>query len=178
MRLFKLFIISVTILSFVVTAISLLFPSDIRISKAINMAASPGSVIQHISDPAKWKDWYPGLDSARFFYPKDAVRGTGVIKGFINKDSSLQFINIIEKKNDEVIAEIRSGERKIISGWKTISYPHTDSTTLQWYMDFHLRWYPWEKFRSLLFEPTYGPGMEKGLNNIKKLVEADRASFN
>ena len=94
------------------------------------------------------------------------------------KDSSRQFITIIENKNDEVIAEIRSGENKIKSGWKTISYPHTDSTTLQWYMDFHLRWYPWEKFRSLLFEPTYGPRMEKGLNNIKKLVEADRASFN
>ena len=177
MRLFKLFIISVTILFLVVTAISLLFPSDIRISKAINMAASPRTIISHISDPSKWKDWYPGLDSTRYFYPPDAVHDSGVVSGFIMKDSLRQFINIIEKKNDEVIAEISSGEKKIISGWKTISYPHTDSTTLQWYMDFHLSWYPWEKFRSLLFEPTYGPRMEKGLNNIKKLVEADRASF-
>ncbi len=178
MRLFKLFFISITILFLVVTAISLLFPSEIRISKAINMAATPAAIINHISDPAKWKDWYPGLDSARYFYPQDDVTDPGGVKGFIMKDSSRQFITIIENKNDEVIAEIRSGENKIKSGWKTISYPHTDSTTLQWYMDFHLRWYPWEKFRSLLFEPTYGPRMEKGLNNIKKLVEADRASFN
>ena len=184
MRLLKLFIISGTILFLVVTAISLLFPSDVRISKAINMAASAGTIISHISDPAKWKDWYPGLDSARYFYPQDAhrtlraERGSGTVSGFIMKDSSRQFIKMIENKNDEVITEIQSGEKKIISGWKTISYPHTDSTTLQWYMDFHLRWYPWEKFRSLLFEPTYGPRMEKGLNNIKKLVEANRASIN
>ena len=172
MRLFKLLIISVAIFFLLITAISLLFPSDIRISKAINMAASPDSVINHISDPAKWRNWYPGLDSARFFYE------SGVVRGFINNDSSRQFINIMEKKKDEVIAEIRSGEKKIISGWKTISYTHTDSTTLQWYMDFHLRWYPWEKFGSLLFEKSYGPGMEQGLDNIKKLVESDRASFN
>jgi hypothetical protein len=45
-------------------------------------------------------------------------------------------------------------------------------------MDFHLRWYPWEKFASLLFEQSYGPKMEQGLGNIKKMVEADRTSFN
>jgi hypothetical protein len=45
-------------------------------------------------------------------------------------------------------------------------------------MDFRLRWYPWEKFSSLLFEKSYGLTMEKGLNNIKKLSEADRTSSN
>ena len=112
------------------------------------------------------------MDSARFFYE------SGVVKGFIIKDSSRQYINIIHNKGDEVIAEIRSGKKKIISGWKTISYPHTDSTTLQWYMDFHLRWYPWEKMASLLFEQSYGPKMEQGLNNIKNLVETGHVSFN
>lgn len=37
-------------------------------------------------------------------------------------------------------------------------------------MDFHLSWYPWQKFGSLLYESTYGAMMEKGLTNIKTLT--------
>ncbi|MGK2861299.1 MAG: SRPBCC family protein [Chitinophagaceae bacterium] len=172
MRLFKLLFISIILFFLLATAISLLFPSDIRISKAINLAATPEKIIGHIDDIGQWKDWYPGLDSSGFFYE------SGVVTGFLNKDGSRQHISFIQNRNDEVVAEIRSGKKKLISGWKTISYPQTDSTTLQWYIDFKLGWYPWNKFRSLLLEPTYGPQMEQGLNNIKKLVEADRASFN
>jgi hypothetical protein len=96
----------------------------------------------------------------------------------IISDSSQQYIRITEKKKDEVITELMSGSKKIISGWKVISYAQPGSTTLQWYMDFKLRWYPWEKFSSLLFEKSYGLKMEQGLNNIKKLVEGDRTSIN
>jgi hypothetical protein len=38
-------------------------------------------------------------------------------------------------------------------------------------MDFRLRWYPWEKFSSLLLEKRYGPMLENGLDNLKKLME-------
>ena len=79
---------------------------------------------------------------------------------------------------DERIAEMKSSRRSILNGWKCISHAGSDSTTLQWYMDFHLRWYPWEKFASLLFEQSYGPKMEQGLGNLKKILEADRTSIN
>jgi len=38
-------------------------------------------------------------------------------------------------------------------------------------MDFHLKWYPWEKFSSMLLENRYGPMMEQGLAKLKKVVE-------
>jgi hypothetical protein len=37
-------------------------------------------------------------------------------------------------------------------------------------MDFKLRWYPWEKFSSLLLEKRYGPVMEQGLAKLKKSI--------
>ncbi len=84
-----------------------------------------------------------------------------------------------EKKADERIAVMQKKNGKpMISGWKCIQQPGADSTTLQWYMDFKLRWYPWEKFSSLVFDKSYGGRMEQGLNNIKKIVEADRTSIN
>jgi ribosome-associated toxin RatA of RatAB toxin-antitoxin module len=163
---------SVLFLFLLVTGISLFIPSNIRISKAINIAAPADSVFNQVGDPVKWKNWFPGLESSTVFYE------AGTVKGVRIGDSSKQYIRITEKKKDEVVAELRSGSKKIISGWKLISYVESGSTTLQWYMDFKLRWYPWEKFSSLLFEKSYGIRMEQGLNNIKKLVEADRTSSN
>ena len=65
----------------------------------------------------------------------------------------------------------KKGFRPIVTGWNAITHQSTDSTTVQWYIDFQLRWYPWEKFSSLLFEKNYGVRMEEGLSNLKKLAE-------
>lgn len=172
MKIFRLLFFSALFLFLLVTGISLFIPSDIRISKAINIAAPADSVFKQVNEPAKWKNWFPGLESSTLFYE------TGVVKGVMISDSSKQYIRITEQKKDEVVTELVSGPRQIISGWKLIRYTHSDSTTLQWYMDFKLRWYPWEKFSSLLLEKSYGLRMEQGLNNIKKLAEADRISSN
>ena len=172
MKIFRLLFFSGLFLFLLVTGISLFIPSNIRISKAINIAAPADTVFKQLNEPLKWKNWFPGLESSIPFYE------TGVAKGVMVSDSSKQYIRITESKKDEVITELGSGSKKLISGWKLINHAQSDSTTLQWYMDFTLRWYPWEKFSSLLFEKSYGLTMEKGLNNIKKLSEADRTSSN
>jgi hypothetical protein len=34
-----------------------------------------------------------------------------------------------------------------------------------------LKWYPWEKFASIIFDRQLGPYMERSLGNLKKLAE-------
>jgi hypothetical protein len=63
------------------------------------------------------------------------------------------------------------GRETLLSSWELHRYASTDSVTLQWYMDFHNKWYPWEKFRSLFYEKTYGSMMETGLKNLKTELE-------
>jgi len=175
-KIFRLVFFSFLFLFLLVTGISLFIPSHIRISKAIDIAATADTILSQLNEPARWKNWFPGLGSSKLFYE------AGIVKGLIIDDSSGQYIKIIETKNDEIITELRSGSKKIVSGWKIISNDRSDTTTLhttlQWYMDFQLRWYPWEKFSSLLFEKSYGLRMEEGLNNIKKIAEAGRISIN
>jgi hypothetical protein len=148
---------------------SLFFPSHIRLSKAINIKAEKDSIMGQIKDAGKWKTWYPGADSAKLYYEN------GVVKGVILDDKDPQhpvYIHINKEETDEVTAEfVGQKMRPVINGWRVIGYSAADSVTLQWYMDFHLRWYPWEKFRSLLLEKSYGPKMEKGLSNIKRLMQ-------
>ena len=50
------------------------------------------------------------------------------------------------------------------------SNKHSHST-VQWYFDFHVRWYPWEKFQSIVYDQQLGPVMEKSLANLKRIAE-------
>jgi hypothetical protein len=169
MRLIRFALLSIIILFLVVTAISLFIPSHIQISRIVSIKAEKDSVTGYIKDPAKWKEWYPGLDTTKLYYEN------GVVKGVIlnNRDSAHPvYLHITKQTGDEVVAELVPRRMKpVINGWKLVSYPTNDSLALQWYMDFHLRWYPWEKFSSLLFEGSNGPRMQQGLNNLKRLVE-------
>jgi hypothetical protein len=176
MRLLKLFFISITVLFLVITGISLLIPFNVRISRATNVLATPAAVWQQVDDMHTWKDWNPffsDVSPGKITYTDTAngkpramqVNGSSVRWQAVNQD---EHIAIMEKP----------GSRPILNGWKCISHAGADSTTVQWYLDFNLRWYPWEKFASLLFEQSYGLKLEQGLGNIKKRVEADRTSFN
>jgi hypothetical protein len=163
----KLAIISFVSLSILITLISLFIPSHIRISKAINIHASEDSIMARIRYPERWKGWYPGIDTAKLLY--EAGRVKGVILD--NRDTSRPvFLEITSEKQSEVIARfVTPTFRPVLNGWRAISHSTTDSITVQWYMDFHLRWYPWEKFRSLLLEGAYGSKMEKGLTNLRRI---------
>lgn len=176
MHFFRLFIISIILLFLLITGISLLIPFHVRISRAINVHAPATEVWQQVDDMRTWKEWNPFFISVA----ADKIVYSDTIAG---KPAAIEVsgtsIKWKEIKADEHIAVMeKSGHRPVLTGWKCISHAGADSTTVQWYMDFQLRWYPWEKFSSLLFEKSYGPKMEQGLNNIKKLVEADRTSFN
>ena len=176
MRFIKLLIISGLLLFGLITAISLLIPFTVRISRATNIHASAGKIWQQVDDMHQWKEWNPFFSKL----PAGAIHisDTGAGKTTIMEVSGTT-VQWKEKKADERIVVMQGKNGKpMINGWKCIQHPGSDSTTLQWYMDFKLRWYPWEKFSSLIFDKSYGPKMEQGLDNIKKNAEADRTSLN
>jgi len=168
MRLIKLAIISFIFLFLIVTIFSLFIPSKIRISKATNLEADNKFFDTYISRLPDWKLWHPALKDIpenEFVVSKDTnsiiVRGTT--------------LSVKERKPAEIVTELITAKgRPVISGLNLISHTQADSSTLQWYMDFTLRWYPWEKFRSLFYENIYGVQMEQGLTNLKELSKAAR----
>ena len=174
MKVIKLALISFIFLFTVVWLISLLIPSRVRISRAVNMYANRDSVMAGIKDPSRWKTWYPGLDSAK------PLLVDGKLKGMIVDEKSrgqMVYLSLDSIKPDEVTVRFVGNNMKpVINTWTTISYSYSDSLTLQWYMDFNLRWYPWEKFASLLLDKSYGPQMEKGLTKLKNNVQASLSS--
>lgn len=156
MRLIKLAFISFVVLFAIITAMSLLIPSHVRISRAVNLKSGT-PVFNLISDQSKWKLWHPAFQSS-------------------HRDSLLQLHQIHIQPVSETDTLItmnwrQAGKAPVLNSWALHSLAATDSVALQWYMDFHLPWYPWQKFGSLLYEKTYGSLMEQGLQNIKKIAQ-------
>ena len=149
MRIIKLGLISFVILFIVVFLISLMIPSHIRISRAVDLYNRRDSLLALIKNQNGWPPVYG--DSAASAQLK-AVH-TILIE---QTDSTLGY-----RLQQE-------GKKPALSGWQVYGPPSADSLTLQWRMDFDLGPWPWQKFGSLLYESTYGQMMEQGLTNLKK----------
>ena len=176
MKILRLLVLSFVFLFLMVTAISLLMPSHVRISRATDIQASAGEVWRYVDDLHSWKEWNPffsGLAPGDIEYSDTSSAEPPAIK---IKETLIQLKEI--KKDERIFVMLTKGKDPVINGWKFISHSGNDSATLQWYIDLDLRWYPWEKFAGLLFEKSYGAQIEQGLSNLKKIVEKSRTSFN
>ncbi|HEX7906394.1 MAG TPA: SRPBCC family protein [Chitinophagaceae bacterium] len=166
MKLIKLAIISFVFLFLLITVISLFIPSHIRISRAVRIHAAKEKVMEQIAQPPNWKNWYPGTDSSTL------IMVEGKPQGIMANKKRGQGLIITAINDSAVVAQsIGAAKQVITTGWNMMPGDSVSGVSLQWYMDFKLGWYPWEKFSSLLFEKQYGPQMEQGLNKLKKLVE-------
>jgi hypothetical protein len=154
MRFIKLALISVVFFFIVLTAMSLFIPSHIRISRATNLMAPRDSIYRLINDSSEWKSWNP------LFQPNGKF------------PAAIVHHRILEQSDTLTRMELSSPDKKPLkTSWELHRFSATDSVTLQWYMDFYNRWYPWEKFKSLFYEKTYGSMMEQGLVNLKQKLQ-------
>ena len=176
MRYLRLLILSFVLLFLVVFGISMFIPSNVRISKAINVKAEPTAIWTQVDDMRKWPEWNPffaGVDKSAI---TELDTTAGRLRSMRVNGTDISWDQV--EASERIAAMRRPGRKPVMNGWKCMQLQGSDSTTVQWYMDFKLSWYPWEKFSSLLFEKSYGPQMEKGLANLKKIAESDLSSIN
>jgi len=155
MRMLKLALISVVLLFLVWTAIAFLIPSKVRISRATNIAARSENILGLVNDSAQWPRWHP-------WFSDTAVDLKKVRFQWIERSDSLTRVRLQHP-----------GARDLDNNFR-IHRLGGDSLTLQWYSDFHFRWYPWEKFSSLFLEGTYGSLMEQGIGRLREEAQQEK----
>lgn len=160
MKFIKLALISIGMLFLLLSAMALLIPSTVRISRAVNISATPEKLLPRLNDLRQWPSWNQ--------FVADSVLTAPVISADSLRSGKL-VITLNKSTGDTIVATWKNDQKTITGGYHII--PSGDQLVVQWYFDFTQRWYPWEKFASIGFDKQYGPLMENSLNNLKKLAE-------
>ncbi len=162
MRFLKLAVISAVALFGIILLISLLLPSHIRVSRAIDISAPAEKIYPLLGNIKQWEKW------------------NQYVQAYHNRVGETDML-----KADEIAIFITSNKAKLVTAdWQQPSGNKFGSgfaimgnsskhgfTTVQWYFDFHLNWYPWEKFQSIVYDQQLGPVMEKSLAGLKRMAE-------
>ncbi|HEX3023921.1 MAG TPA: hypothetical protein VHP12_01825 [Chitinophagaceae bacterium] len=160
MRFIKLGLISAVVLFAVITLLSLLFPSTVIVSRAVNINAPKDSVVYLIKDFNGWKMWVDGMQktSVKIISKTEAdLAGTKVL--------------IDTTSNYAIKSSWQNKSRKMISVITLINDPSSKITVAQWQFEQKVKWYPWEKFASLMNDKILGTMMETNLARLKSIAE-------
>lgn len=159
MRGVKLIFISVMVLFLLLVAFSSLLPSEIRISRAIDIIVQDKKVRAELVSLNKWEQWNEFI---KVLNDKHIVA-----------DSIVSTQLIISMKNYNVASVttwwVQQNGKSFPAVFNIID--HDSITTLQWYFEFKFKWYPWEKLSSIVYDKQLGPQMEQSLLNLKQLLE-------
>jgi hypothetical protein len=178
--------IGLVVLSLVLLGISALFPSEVVVSRAIDVYANRKVVMDNLQSPDAWKSWYPpALENQRAFVrlaaqseevlaikegknwqedPSKAAADTGI---FIipQNDSTLKITAVGGKDSFEsLIRVLGTGE--------------VHHCTIQWSSTIPVKWYPWEKFGSILYDKILGQSFENALSALKEKSEQQSPEAN
>jgi len=158
MKLVKLFIISVLVLATIITAISTLFPSTVVVSRAIEVNATSDKIAYYVTDLNHWNEWMTEWKENKVVFQNDtAFIGTQKIHIAQKTDSSAQF-NWIATGQAPYLVTIE---------W----LPLQEGTyVIHWSFEQHVKWYPWEKFQTLLNEKLLGGKMELELQHLQSAI--------
>lgn len=168
MRYVRFFIISLVSIFVVLTAISLLFPSQMRVSRVVEVAASRQTVLAAVGDLRTWPQWNDLIRSTPLTHKTWSTPSTGVGARFTSDQ-----LSVVETAADTdgvtLTWDLKGGKR--YTGGIAVGRVNPDSLTIQWWFDLHFRWYPWEKLGVFVYDRQLGPVMEGSLEELRQYVE-------
>lgn len=172
MRLVKFALLGLLVLFAVSTALSLLLPSTIRVSRVVNVPASRRpQVYKAVSDLQAWKGWNDFVYGASLTNVRFSTPAAGA--GAYMKSDQLR-IDETQADSTGVSLNWEMFNGKHFAGGFQFLYPNKDSLTVQWWFEFRFRWYPWEKLTVFVYDRKLGPLMEESLGALQRFVENPR----
>ncbi len=162
MRVVKFGIISVAVMVIMVLLISLLFPSEVIVSRATDISAPSAKIDSLVRDMRLWNQWVEGMNLSivKVYNADSALLGNTIVSLIAKTDST--YITKWEAAN----APAQISTIRLITGGSA-----STTTVVQWQFVQHLHWYPWEKFGSMMNDKIIGARLEQNLANLKKLAE-------
>jgi hypothetical protein len=165
MKLIRFAIISALVISILITAIASLFPSVVITSRAVEVNATKSQIQHCVKDLSAWKGWMSDWkDQSVMVQDSLAQVGTQTIKMLSSTDSSV------------LLQWVATGQApyQVQIEW----LPLKEGTyVIHWSFEQHVKWYPWEKFQTLLNEKVLGAKMEEELQNLTTCILSDSVAL-
>jgi hypothetical protein len=163
MRFIKLIIISIIFLSIFLTAFSFLFPPHLHIARNVEIFSTRQKIRATVMDLHTWKVWNKFIE--------DSALTNLVISPDGNQLNSDQLELSLKSDSFGIESTWRpAGKNSFTGGFKLMELT-PGRITVQEYFDFTFKWYPWEKFSSLIYDKQLQPILGESLHNLKLLVE-------
>ncbi|WP_298300349.1 SRPBCC family protein [Hydrotalea sp.] len=161
MRLLKQAFFSILFLAILVQVIALLFPSRIIVSRAITIHAPADSVRPYLQNMYGWQKWIAGMQDSAVHLQSQTQAQIG------NRDVQIEKIT-----SDSVVSVWHSAKSHLlISTMQMLPASNGTATVVQWQYEQFLKWYPWERFGSLMSDKIIGGMLEQNLSRLQQLVE-------
>jgi len=159
----RLIVISIVFLGVVSIVVGLLFPSTVVVSRAIDISAPKDSIYTYLKDVDGWKQWMDGLND-------NTVTKTTPLHAKLGRSEVI--IQPSTLKDSILNASWQTSNNGIqAASFELYQEPNQRTCVVHWQFNQHLKWYPWERFSSMMSDKIMGTMMEKNLNNLKNLVE-------
>ncbi len=159
----KLILASLIIFSLVILFLFALFPSDISISRVVQISSNEQAVRAKIVDLREWKTWNEMFLSQ--------LSGSG--KSYTSDSDYVSLgntsIRLLQAGRDTIASSWQHSDRHFTGTY--IITKMNGGVLLEWSLHFHLKWYPWEKLASMFYDKQLGTMMENSLLKLKSEVE-------
>ena len=174
MRLMKAFLTGAIGLFLVMTLLSLLIPSKVKVSRTTLINNTPAQkIFEQLSDLSQWKNWHPVFKStnSELVVSKDSATGKQV--GTVNFDGKTAKIRLQEVDPTTIKFVLQSpGENDIQNEIILTPIPGQNNVEVEWRAINRLKWYPWEKFYGIFIDKLTGTSYEQALKGLKDYLES------
>lgn len=166
MKFLKLAVISIIVIFIILSAMGALLPSQILVSRAVDIRAGRERIKEEVFRLNNWGHWMTNAKGEAAEHRFDSL-------------ASLLHIGPTE------VRPVTSSDTSFVTSWEAaqpmkatfriITHPSADSLyTVQWQMEQEVGWLFWHKFASITKDEIWGASMEKSLDNLKIRLEESR----
>ena len=172
----KRILIGIVSLIVILVAVSQLLPGDVHVERRITINAPPQAVFPILNSPKNTEKWSPWLERAH----KAELKYDGPPAGVGAKltwrsdvpEVGAGTSEITESKPDSLVrVAVAFAGHGDATAYYQLS-PAGNGTDIVWAFDVELSRNPIESYFGLMFDSMIGADYERGLENLKKLVES------
>ena len=173
MRYIKAFLFGIIGLFIIITLLSLLITSNVRVVRTtVINNTTIDKAYQQVVDLKNWKNWHPMFKKgvATIYFNSNSIgKNAGCTITYNNKTTHL----LITATDSTLVKFILQspGENEIENAISFTPIITSTDIRVEWRALTKLHWYPWEKFYAIFLDKITGPGYDAALKSLKDFIE-------